>query len=118
MTEPSILSAEQYEDAFLAIEGRITPAQKAMLQAHYHAPGRAITAAALARAVGYESFHGANLQYGLLARRLRQALGRPAPRFELEVLVTFVAPRAQGNRHWLFVMRAEVAGALEALGWV
>lgn len=108
---------EEYERAFLAIEGRITPAQMAMLQTHYHAPGRVITATNLAHAVGYEIYQAANLHYGLLAQMVREELGRPDSGTELDVLVSFVWPHTQSNAQFLFVMRDEVARALEALGW-
>ncbi len=118
MNKPSSPSAEQYEQAFLAIEGRITPAQKAMLNAHYHARGRVITATSLARAVKYESYQAADLHYGLLAQMLCEVLRLPDTGIELDVLVALIPPGTQANAHWLFVMRGEVARALEALGWV
>jgi hypothetical protein len=118
MSHPPIPSPEQYEQAFLAVENRITPAQKAMLQAHYRARGRVITASNLAHAVGFESYHAANLHYGLLAQMLREALRLPHTGTELDMLVSFVPPGTQSNDHWLLVMRDEVARALEALGWV
>lgn len=46
------------------------------LREHVQSPGRALTARRLARAVGYQSYGGINLQYGLLARRIGDALAR------------------------------------------
>ena len=44
--------------------------QRAMLRAHYEAPGRKITATQLAQAAGFANFSAANLQYGLLGAML------------------------------------------------
>lgn len=100
--------------AFLAVEPELTVKQRAMLRAHYHAPARCVTATELAAAVGYASMGGANLQYGILARMVRDVLDFPRGRVvHLYSLATFIK-----GKHWIFVMRPEVAAALERLGWV
>jgi len=101
--------------AFQTIQAELTPKQRAMLAAHYHAPHRCITATQLAAEVGYASMGGANLQYGILARMVRDVLDFPTQRglVHLYSLATFIK-----GKHWIFVMRPEVAEALEALGWV
>lgn len=71
---------------------------------------------ALRHAVGFAGYFAANLQYGLLARQLREALALPSTGTELDALVAFVRPRTQSNAHYQFVMRDEVAKALETLG--
>lgn len=108
-------SVADYVRAFQLIAPELTPKQRAMLQAHYSAPQRCITATQLAHAVGYASMGGANLQYGILARMVREVLDFPTQRglVHLYALATFIK-----GEHWIFVMRPEVARALETLGWV
>jgi putative restriction endonuclease len=105
--------ASDYARAFRKIE--IAPHHKRMLQAHYHSDKRTLTAARMAHAMHYENWNGANLQYGKLAKLVGGALGwRPLPNIGLEVLATFEKP----EHEWLWIMRAEIAKALEQLGWV
>ncbi|ARA91769.1 HNH endonuclease [Rhodothermaceae bacterium RA] len=85
-----------------------------MLQAHYHAAERTITPKQMAHAVGYAHFGSANLHYGILARKVGDVLNyHPQPE-SLGTLVIF--EKRQGEWHW--IMRQEVAHALEMLGWV
>ena len=112
-------SSQQYREAFAAIRDQITVNQLLLLQRHYHAPGRTITARRLAECVGYANYGGVNAQYGALAKHLCDAL---QVRFEEEYWVTIVAMFARdpdvegGELQW--VMRPQVAHALAALGWV
>lgn len=108
-------SAQDYVRAFRVIEAEMTPKQRAMLLAHYQAPGRSITATQLAWKVGYQSMGGANLQYGILARMVRDVLDFPQGRglVHLYSLCTFIKAE-----HWIFVMRPQVARALELLEWL
>lgn len=46
-----------------------------MLQIHYSAPNRAITVPEMAEKVGYRGYHGVNLQYGEVGRRISEELG-------------------------------------------
>jgi hypothetical protein len=57
-----------------------------------------------------------NLQYGLLAKRIGAAMGRPSE--TLSLLVEFVQPRAVTNREWLMTIRPEFAAALKKVGWL
>jgi 5-methylcytosine-specific restriction protein A len=93
-----------------------------MLKAHYAEEGHAATMSQLARAGGFESYAVANLQYGKLGHMLSDALGgsvegreggTPNWTFPLGEVT-----RAPGGGEWVWVMRPEVALALEELGWV
>ena len=90
--------------------------QPLFLQAHYEAPGRALTATNLSHAAGYKDFRGVNLAYGLLAKRIGVALGHS--KTNLDLLVEFVAPKSVTNKEWLLVMRPTFAEALKQVGWV
>lgn len=90
--------------------------QLRFLRAHVRAPGRVLTAGRLARAAGYRNYGGINLQYGRLARRIGEAMGRRNQR--LSLLVEFVQPKAVTNQEWLLAIRREFATALKRVGWV
>ena len=93
----------------------IAPHHLRMLQAHYHAPERTLTATQMAKAVGYNGFGVANLHYGKLGRIIGDALGwTPLPTTFVGVLSEFEKP----EREWHWIMRPAVATALEQLGWV
>lgn len=96
-----------------------------MLKAQYAAEKQAITATLLADAAGYANYNAANLQYGTLAKLIAGYLAYLPPK------------RANGERMWWctlsngndasaetidghfeFVMRPELAAALEDLRWV
>lgn len=85
-----------------------------MLRVHYHAAERTVTAKELADLVGYTSYSVVNAQYGRLARLVGEQLDyNPEPE-RLGTLVRF--EKRQDVWHWL--MRPEVAEALERIGWV
>ncbi len=107
----------EYMRAFLECREEMSEKHFAMLKAHYHAPGRTVTAGELARAVGYENFNAANLQYGIYASHLCRELGR-SPTFFIAVLATFTVGEQQGDEFIRWTMLPQVAEALEQLGWV
>ncbi len=110
---PSVL---EYKDAFRAVD--LSEGQRAMLRAHYLAPNHTITSTDLADAAGYKGWQGANLQYGLLGKKLRDILNYfDAYGQESYVLAEFYQPGTRGNIDWLWVMHANVVEALRALGW-
>lgn len=107
------LTPADYRKAFLAIADSMTENQHTMLKFHYDAPQQTVTAGELAEAVGFKAFNGANLQYGWLARKLCDFLELDLGSWVLlNVLVTF----RHGN-YWEWIMRPEVATALEQLRW-
>ena len=59
-----------------------------------------------------------NLQYGLLAREIADRLAiQLTDSVIVGVLVDFVDPGFAANEHYLWVLRPNVAQALEDLGW-
>ena len=107
--------SDAFTEAFQAI-APLHENQLCLLQAHYAAPDRTLTATQLAGQIGYANFNAVNLQYGLLAARVGKELGLPDA--NLSLLVSFTAPETGRNEHWELSMRSEVAAALEQLGWV
>lgn len=107
----------EYITAFRALESRITLKQRRMLELHHAAPSRVMSATRLAEDAGFPNFKAANLQYGLLAGEVCKQLAVSLDP-ELGILVTFVRPETASNEHWLWIMRPNVAQALEDLGWV
>jgi len=83
-----------------------------LLQTHYSAPRRTLTATQMARAMGYKSYTASNLHYGHIGKMVGQRL---VPSFLPEqtvfVLVTFAKP----GKEWLWTMRPAFAKALEQL---
>jgi putative restriction endonuclease len=105
--------ADEYVTAFRRVA--VAPHHLRMLQAHYHAPDRTLTATQMAKAVGYGGFGVANLHYGKLGRLIGDALGwTPLPTTLVGVISEFEKP----EREWHWIMRPAVAAALEQLGWV
>ncbi|GEM_PF-2357650 len=68
-----IPTASEYQKALGEI--KINDGQKAMLEAHFKAHNRSITYTALAAAAGYDDYKTANLHYGLLGKKLGEAVG-------------------------------------------
>lgn len=109
----------EYVTAFRAVAPDITDRQCQMLRVHHAAPARTMSATRLAEAVGFENCSGVNLQYGLLAEKIARQLAIDlAGHVQVGILVEFVDPGHAANEHWLWVMRPNVAQALEDLGWV
>lgn len=92
----------------------IAPHQMRMLQVHYYASDRTLTATQMSKAMGYRNFNASNLHYGKLARLVGENLGwNPMPETTLFVLAEFEKP----GREWLWLMRPQVAQAMERLEW-
>ena len=104
---------QQYVAAFQAIDN-LQDSHLQILQIHYHAHEKTITAKQLALAMGYSHHTTVNMMYGRLARLIGEKLGyNPEPE-KLGALVTF--EKRKGEWHW--ILRPEVSQALEALGWI
>jgi hypothetical protein len=112
--DPEQITAKQFQEAFQKVRPRLGDHHLAMLQAHYSAPKRRLTAIQMAHELGYQGYRPANRHYGTLAVRLCEELGYPEDSIPLALLVSFIKP----SGHWLWVMRPQVAHALEELGWV
>ena len=118
-----IATAEQFKTALLTL--RISDAEMAVLQAQYGAPNHTISAAQLAKDLQYGSYAPVNRQYGALAHRVAEALNyRPGPFPDgkahwwrtLSYWNNGAAQAEEGQDQW--IMRPELAQALEALKWI
>jgi hypothetical protein len=107
----------EYVTAFRAIEQKMTPNQRKLLLAHHAAQARVMSATRLAEQVGFESYAAVNLQYGALAGQIADQLAIEVGDVVLGILVDFVDPGQVANEHYLWVMRPNVAQAIEDLGW-
>jgi len=114
--EPSQLpTVEDYRKALAHMI--LSPNQKALLQSYYWAPDHTITMGELARAVGSPGTQGVGLQYGRLAFRIREALNWKGLPWDFDILGTSIPAGERGNVDWLYVMRPELARALELQKW-
>ena len=104
---------DRYVTAFLALPN-MTDRQLQMLRLHYAALQRTVTATRLAELMGWASYTVANAQYGRLAGLVGIQIGYNPESERLGTLVRFEMRRGE----WNWLMRPEVAKALEQLGWV
>lgn len=65
--------ADDYATAFRRV--MMAPHHMRMLQAHYHAPDRTLTATQMSKALGYPTYAAANLHYGRLGRIVGEKIG-------------------------------------------
>ena len=119
--EVSPVTSPEYVAAFKTILNRLSDGHRAMLRLHCNAPNRTLTATELATAAGYENYSAANLQYGLVDKWLNDELLCTLPkRDDGTKIYTFALAEGvdSGDREeqWRWVMRPEVAAALEELG--
>lgn len=117
---PRPVTQREFEQVLSAMP-RPRGRQPQFLKAHAQAKGRALNMRNIARAAGYKSYRGANLQYGLLADRIGRALRRQQEGFGL--LVEFVPPKGRSpdhisNEEWILIMRPAFAAALSRVGWI
>lgn len=106
-------SAQQYAEALLRLRP-VSELQLALLRTHYHSFARTITATQLARSVGFSRYSSANAHYGRLGRLLGDSLEWNPIKERLGTLVTF----EKRNSEWHWIMRPELAHALELVGWI
>jgi hypothetical protein len=111
-------NAQDYRRALAELESELPESHISLLKAHYSSPDHTATATELAAAVNFQSYSGVNLQYGLLGERLREKLGFRGDEQSSYVIASFVEPGTAGNAEWQLVMHAQLARALEDLGWV
>jgi len=114
-----LAAAEDYRGALEDISRKgMSANRKTMLLAHYAMPDHIATMRYLAATVGYTRTHSyANLQYGGLAKQLRQALDLKYDNRDLWSLATWPKRDIDDDHEFSFRMRPEVATALELLGW-
>ena len=108
-----------FQRALERLRGSIPRVYIELLRSHYAAPEHTITATQLARAVGYKNHSAANLHYGRLAALLKSELNwSTGNSVGIKLLVTFVDPGERNNTEILWIMRPQLAEALEQLRWV
>ena len=123
-----IASKDEYINALLKVrdKGKIrTTKYLDMLRAQYSSDNHTITATRLAEAVGYENFNAANLQYGALGHEIADAIGYEPPKRKNGEPIWFWsissgkdASEETIDGHYEFIMRPELAVALEEMKWV
>jgi len=116
--DPEELTTDQFKLALQKVREDMHGRHFAMLRAHYYAPDRTLTAAQMAKAVGYKHFSTACFQYGGLASKLCDILGHPAGATKLYLIVSFIDRDAKAKAHGSWIMRPQVAQALKELGWM
>ena len=111
-------SVSDYVAAFKKIESRMTDNQHKMLVNHHASPCHVTTARELAHSVGYSDYNGANLHYGKLGIMLAEAMDITWRDNSVSMILIGAPPGTATNTEWIWVMRENVAQALEELGWV
>jgi predicted HNH restriction endonuclease len=117
-TLPAVPDAARYADALTRLFSQLSDLHRAMLIAHYRAPGHIASARELAEAVGAAGWQVVNSQYGQLGAMLRDTLDFRTEGQQSYVIASFIPPGGRGNDEWAWVMHPELAAALESLGWV
>lgn len=116
-------TANDVESALARVD--FTPAQRAMLTAHFWAPEHIMTATALAEAGGYDSYSAVNSQYGLLGRKLSEELDWQPPLIDgvrtwTYTLATGADEAEPGDAkdlsHWRWKLRPQIVDALRSNG--
>lgn len=115
----NVPSAEMYAKALTAL--KMSAAQKAMLQFHFHALNRTVTYTELAKAAGRSDYRAANTEYGNLGSAIGKETGfefpmapkRSKPFYSGAIGID--APRGPSNEYRL-MMHHELAKAIELLG--
>jgi len=95
----------------------MTDNQFRMLCHHYLSPGHSATQRQLSVAVGFANYGGANLQYGLFADKLAEAMNIEVRGDLVFILSTFIREADIEAGEVQLVMRPELASALDGLGW-
>ena len=113
LSSTKVPTVNQYITAFRAINN-LTDTHLKILQTHYHAYEKTITAKQLAQAMGYKHYGAANMIYGRLAGLVGELLDYNSGPDKLGTLVTF----EKRNKEWHWILRPEVSEALEILGWI
>lgn len=123
-----IASKEQYKKALLSLRDKGSfrgTKYLDMLRAQYEAEGHSITATNLAKAVGFQNFNAANLQYGTMAHLIADSFSYTPPlrksgepMWILTLSEETAASASTEDAHFEFVMRPELVAALEEMKWV
>jgi len=112
-----------YRTALSAISDNLTDKYRRMLQAHFVAPERTLTAKDLGAAAGYPNWTSANLHYGKIGRMLGEyLLFQPRERAAggpiWTLLLASGADIETTEDLWQWQMREQVADALLGVGLI
>lgn len=113
-------ASSDYFNVLSQLRDKLSGAQSTILKAQYASPGRAVTSQQLCNALGYGGIGASNLAYGNLGKLLASQLGfsvedRPDHRPGWwRVLSTGDG----AGEHFTWIMRPQLASALEQLGIV
>jgi putative restriction endonuclease len=113
---PDAATAEDYRNAFVALQAEMTGTRRRLLTTHYRCYRHQATMSQIAEQMGWASYSSANAQYGRLAQLVAEQLGFRFDGAHLNALCTFIEPQEPGD-HWLIIMRPQVVAALKAMGW-
>lgn len=117
MRPETVPTATEYRAGLAAVRNGITEKQFRMLRHHYLSPDGSATQRQLSVAVGYANYGAANLQYGLFAGKLAEAMGIEVNGVLVFLLSTFLRESDVADGEVQLVMRPELHSALEGLGW-
>ena len=65
---PNTATAEDYRNAFLALEPQMSETRRKLLSSHYHFYDHQGTMTQIAKAMGWPSYRNGNAHYGRLAK--------------------------------------------------
>lgn len=115
-------TAEEFAEALLVVNSRMTDEQTRMLRALHDADERTLTATQLAEAAGKPSFEYANSVFGRLARMVAEEVGyspskRPDRTVRWTTTLALAADKGsdEATGHFRWTMRTEVAEALAGI---
>ncbi len=111
---PAVPTPRRFFNAFKRME--VSDFQKRMLEIHHGSPGRTTTAGRMADAMGYSHHAPVCSTYGRLGKGLGKEL-KWAPENNTKHGIARIAVIERPHGVWRWVMRSEVASAIEKLGW-
>lgn len=123
---PHVAMREQFRAALLTIPKGKSQAVVAraldILQFQYRAEGKTITATELANALGYATYNFVNRVYGEVGKLVAEALDITPPRrrngtYMYWSILSSGDHTLKEDEHFRWVMRKELAEALESLPW-
>tara|TARA_R110002050_G_scaffold79961_1_gene171011 strand:- start:6127 stop:7050 length:924 start_codon:yes stop_codon:yes gene_type:complete len=120
------LTVDEYVNALSSLlnkTGVKVEAGFAMLKAHYYEPNRLISATKLAKAAGRDKYNTGNEWYGSFSRKIAELLNfEPLLNDDKDLRWTYTICDASSSRdennHFQWILKSEVASALEQLGIV
>ena len=112
-------SVVEYTKALRFVGPTIPIKVRLILLAHYYSGAEGLSVAEMGAVVGYKSKTAASLPYGTFAKSLAQAMGwTKEPEADHLSILGYLHPEKNILGHWVWVMWADVAAALEDLEWV